>query len=311
MDAGRVPVIVGPTAIGKTAVALSLAQHWPLEIVSADSRQIYRGLDVGTAKPSRKQLAAVPHHLIDVVRPGERYSAGRFARDATKVVADIRQRGKLPVIVGGTGLYVRALAEGLFREPPLDHARRRSLDAWLARLEPLELVRWAERFDPGFRGGGRQRASRAVEVAMLSGRPLSWWQREARAAAGIRPWYVVLTAPRPVLHQRIAARAAEMVRRGLIEEVAAAMADAGTGSGPGFDGVGIREAVEALTGLRPRDSVAEAIAFSTRRYAKRQETWFRHQVPEPRLNLDATRPSDALADEIAAAWDREQAKGMA
>lgn len=311
MDAGRVPVIVGPTAIGKTAVALSLAQHWPLEIVSADSRQIYRGLDVGTAKPSRKQLAAVPHHLIDVVRPGERYSAGRFARDATKVVADIRQRGKLPVVVGGTGLYVRALAEGLFREPPLDLARRRSLDAWLARLEPLELVRWAERFDPGFRGGGRQRASRAVEVAMLSGRPLSWWQREARAAAGIRPWYVVLTAPRPVLHQRIAARAAEMVRRGLIEEVAAAMADAGTGSGPGFDGVGIREAVEALTGLRPRDSVAEAIAFSTRRYAKRQETWFRHQVPEPRLNLDATRPSDALADEIAAAWDREQAKGMA
>lgn len=311
MDAGRVPVIVGPTAIGKTAVALSLAQHWPLEIVSADSRQIYRGLDVGTAKPSRKQLAAVPHHLIDVVRPGERYSAGRFARDATKVVADIRQRGKLPVVVGGTGLYVRALAEGLFREPPLDLARRRSLDAWLARLEPLELVRWAERFDPGFRGGGRQRASRAVEVAMLSGRPLSWWQREARAAAGIRPWYVVLTAPRPVLHQRIAARAAEMVRRGLIEEVAAAMADAGTGSGPGFDGVGIREAVEALTGLRPRDSVAEAIAFSTRRYAKRQETWFRHQVPEPRLNLDATRHSDALADEIAAAWDREQAKGMA
>lgn len=142
---------------------------------------------------------------------------------------------------------------------------------------------------------------------MLSGRPLSWWQREARASAGIRPWYVVLSAPRPVLHQRIAARATEMVRRGLLEEVAAAMADAGTGTGPGFDGVGIREAVEALTGVRTRESVAEAIAFSTRRYAKRQETWFRHQVPEPRLNLDATRPSDALADDIAAAWSRDQA----
>lgn len=307
MDAGRVPVIVGPTAIGKTAVALALARHWSLEVISADSRQVYRGLDVGTAKPSRKQQAAVPHHLLDVVRPGERYSAGRFARDAAKLVADIRRRGKLPVVVGGTGLYVRALAEGLFKEPPLDPARRRSLDAWLARLEPLELVRWAERFDPGFRGGGRQRASRAVEVAMLSGRPLSWWQREARASAGIRPWYVVLSAPRPVLHQRIAARATEMVRRGLLEEVAAAMADAGTGTGPGFDGVGIREAVEALTGVRTRESVAEAIAFSTRRYAKRQETWFRHQVPEPRLNLDATRPSDALADDIAAAWSRDQA----
>jgi tRNA dimethylallyltransferase len=309
LDAGKVPVIVGPTAIGKTAVALSLSRHWPLEIISSDSRQIYRGLDVGTAKPSRRQQAAVSHHLIDVVRPGERYSAGRFARDAARVAGEIRQRGNLPVVVGGTGLYVRALAEGLFREPPLDSARRRSLDAWLARLESLELVRWAERFDPGFRGGGRQRASRAVEVAMLSGRPLSWWQREARASAGIRPWYVVLSAPRPVLHQRIAVRAAEMVRRGLLEEVAAAMAEAGTSSGPGFDGVGIREAVEALTGVRPRESVADAIAFSTRRYAKRQETWFRHQVPEPRLNLDATRPPEALAEDIAAAWDREQARG--
>lgn len=309
MDAGRVPVIVGPTGIGKTAVALALARHWPLEIISADSRQIYRGLDVGTAKPTSRQRAEVPHHLLDVVRPGERYSAGRFARDATGVVTDVRQRGRMPVVVGGTGLYVRALAEGLFREPPLDSARRRSLDAWLARLESLELVRWAARFDPGFQGGGRQRATRAVEVALLSGRPLSWWQREARASGGVRPWYVVLSAPRPVLHSRIAARAAEMVRQGLLEEVAAAMAEAGTGSGPGFDGVGIREAVEALTGVRPRESVADAIAFSTRRYAKRQETWFRHQVPEPRLNLDATRPVDALANDIAAAWGRDQDRG--
>ncbi len=309
MDAGRVPVIVGPTGIGKTAVALALARHWPLEIISADSRQIYRGLDVGTAKPTSRQRAEVLHHLLDVVRPGERYSAGRFARDATGVVTDVRQRGRMPVVVGGTGLYVRALAEGLFREPPLDSARRRSLDAWLARLESLELVRWAARFDPGFQGGGRQRATRAVEVALLSGRPLSWWQREARASGGVRPWYVVLSAPRPVLHSRIAARAAEMVRQGLLEEVAAAMAEAGTGSGPGFDGVGIREAVEALTGVRPRESVADAIAFSTRRYAKRQETWFRHQVPEPRLNLDATRPVDALANDIAAAWGRDQDRG--
>lgn len=307
MAGDRVPVIVGPTAIGKTAVALALSRHWPLEIISADSRQVYRGLDIGTAKPSRRQRSAVPHHLIDMVRPGERYSAGRFARDATGVVATVRERGNLPVVVGGTGLYVRALAEGLFREPPLDAARRRSLDAWLARLESLDLVRWAARLDPGFSGGGRQRASRAVEVAMLSGRPLSWWQQEARTSAGIRPWYVVLSAPRPLIHQRIAVRAAEMVRQGLLEEVAAAMADAGTGTGPGLDGVGIREAVEALTGMRPRDSVAEAIAFSTRRYAKRQETWFRHQVPGPRLNLDATRPVEALADDIAAAWDRDQA----
>jgi tRNA dimethylallyltransferase len=169
-----VPVVVGPTAVGKTAVGLALAAHWPLEIVSADSRQIYRRLDVGTAKPTRKERARVPHHGLDLIEPGARYSAGHFARDAEGWIADIRARGRLPVVVGGTGLYVRALAEGLFREPALDPARRRALDAWTARLEPLELLRWAGRLDPGFRGGGRQRAARAIEIALLSGHPLSY-----------------------------------------------------------------------------------------------------------------------------------------
>ena len=132
MAAAEVPVLVGPTAVGKTAVALALAAHWPIEIVSEDSRQIYRRLDVGTAKPTRKERARVPHHGVDVVDPGARYSAGHFARDAAGWIAAVRNRGKLPVVVGGTGLYVRALAEGLFREPPLDPARRRSLDAFTA-----------------------------------------------------------------------------------------------------------------------------------------------------------------------------------
>jgi tRNA dimethylallyltransferase len=304
LAAGRVPVVVGPTAVGKTAFALALAAVWPLEVISADSRQVYRRLDIGTAKPSRKERARVPHHGVDVVDPGSRYSAGHFARDAEGWLGDIRARGRLPVVVGGTGLYVRAFAEGLFHEPALDPARRRSLDAFTARLEPLELLRWAGRLDPGFRGGGRQRAARAIEVALLSGWPLSHWQLEARARGAIQPWYVVLTVPRPVLQQRIARRAEEMVRRGLIEEVASVLAEGHEPGAPGLDGIGIREAVEYLHGGRPRASVADAIAVSTRQYAKRQQTWFRHQLDGVVLTLDATRPPERVAGEIAEAWER-------
>jgi tRNA dimethylallyltransferase len=237
-----------------------------------------------------------------VVEPGTRYSAGRFARDAVSWIEETRNRSKLPVVVGGTGLYVRALVEGLFREPELEPARRRSLDAFAARLEPLELLRWAGRLDPGFTGGGRQRAARAIEVAMLTGYPLTHWQEAARLGGAVRPWYVVLTVPRQVLHQRIARRAEEMVRRGLIEEVAAVLAEGHPASAPGLDGIGIREAVEYLHGRRTRESVADAIATGTRQYAKRQETWFRHQLAGDVVTLDATRPPEKLAEEIARLW---------
>jgi tRNA dimethylallyltransferase len=297
-----VPVLVGPTAVGKTVVAVALAEHWPLEIISADSRQVYRRLDIGTAKPTRKERVRVPHHGLDLVEPGTRYSAGHFARDGVRWLNEIRGRDKLPVLVGGTGLYVRALAEGLFAEPPLDAAKRRSLDAWTARLEPIELIRWAARLDPGFRGGGRQRAARAIEVALLSGRPLSYWQQAARAQGSLDPWYIVLTVPRPVLHQRIMRRAEEMVRRGVIEEVAAVLAEGHGPQTPGLDGIGVREAVEYLHGLRARASVAEAIAVGTRQYAKRQQTWFRHQLAGNVVTVDATRPPEKLAAEIAALW---------
>jgi tRNA dimethylallyltransferase len=301
----RVPVLVGPTAVGKTAVALALAARLPVEVISADSRQIYRRLDIGTAKPTRKERARLPHHGIDVVEPGQRYSAGHFARDAAGWLGEIGNRGRLPLVVGGTGLYVRALAEGLFHEPPLDMARRRALDAFTARLEPLELLRWAGRLDPGFAGGGRQRAARAIEIALLTGRPLSHWQAAARARATIDPWYVVLTVPRPVLHQRIARRAEEMVRRGLIEEVAAVLAEGHPADAPGLDGIGIREAVEYLHGRRARETVAEAIAAATRQYAKRQQTWFRHQLANDRVvTLDASRAPEKLAEEIAGLWQR-------
>lgn len=308
LAAVRIPVVVGPTAVGKTAVALALADRIPLEVISADSRQIYRRLDIGTAKPSPRELKRVPHWGIDIVSPGERYGAGRFARDAMVWIRAVERAGNTPVVVGGTGLYIRALAEGLFLEPPLDPTRRRSVQAFVDRMGSTSLVRWASRLDRRFAGGGRQRAMRAIEVALLSGRPLSYWQDHAKTAGVIDPWYVVLTAPRPVLHRRIAVRAADMVRRGVIEETAAVLAEGVPATAPGLDGVGIREAVEYLQGARTRESVVEAIAVSTRQYAKRQETWFRHQLRGAVLTLDASGSPEAVADVIAEAWKLERTR---
>jgi tRNA dimethylallyltransferase len=306
LDDNSVPVIVGPTAIGKTAVALALAAHLPIEVISADSRQVYRRLDIGTAKPSRRERQRVVHHGIDVIDPGTRYSAGRFGREAGQWIDAVRARGNLPVVVGGTGLYLRALAHGLFVEPPLDPGRRRALEHWVGGLGSEELVRWAGRLDPGFEGGGRQRASRAIEIALLTGTPLSGWHRRARGEGKIRAWYVRLTAPRAILAQRIRVRAEEMLRRGLVEEVAAVLSEGHPPDAPGLNSVGIREAVEYLHGRRPRESLADAIAVSTRQFAKRQETWFRHQLTGDLLPLDATRPVEELAGLIAAAWQHKE-----
>lgn len=309
MAGAETPVILGPTGIGKTAVAIALAAHWPLEVVSADSRQVYRGLDIGTAKPPRRWLGRVPHHGLDLVAPGERYSAGRFAQDAPRWVSGILSRGHLPVVVGGTGLYVKALVDGLFLEPPLDPVRRKALERWVAEFSPIDLVRWAGRLDPGFKGGGRQRASRALEVALLTGQPLSYWQAQAKVHGVLTPWYVLLTVPRAILHQRLRVRAEEMVRQGMIEEVAAVLAEGGRPGTPGLDAIGPREAVEYLQGLRPRESVPEAVAVASRQYAKRQETWFRHQLEGPVVTIDATRPPEEVAREIAHRWETTRRPG--
>jgi tRNA dimethylallyltransferase len=305
LGGARTPILVGPTGIGKTAVALALAALLPIEVVSADSRQIYRGLDVATAKPTPRERQRVAHHLIDAIRLGERYSAGRFATDAAAIISGIRERGNLPVVVGGTGLYIKALAHGLFTEPPIDRPRRDQMTAVTDGMDHPTLVRWASRLDPGFDGGGgRHRAARAIEVAMLTGRPLSWWQQRAAVQGSVAPWFVRLAVPRPVLHQRIQSRAADMVQRGLVEEVALALAEGASADSPGMDGVGVREAVAVLHGTLAREALVDAIARSTRQYAKRQETWFRHQLGEDVLTLDATRPPDQTAAAMAAAWER-------
>ena len=296
-----VPVIVGPTGVGKTAVAVSLSRMWSITVISADARQVYRSLNIGTAKPSAEDLRLVPHAGIDLVEPGERYSAGQFARDAVSWLARIED-GRRPVVVGGTGFYVRALAEGLFQEPEMDVGRRDRLRSWTAELDGVG--RWATRLDAAYGGGGRQRAARTIEVSLLTGRPLSWWQRQARAEGVMRPWYILLTLPRPVLHRRINERAARMVESGLVEEVRGLLERGIPPAAPGLDAVGYRETVAHLRGEIPAADLAEAIAASTRRYAKRQDTWFRHQLRgAPVVTLDADDPPDALARRIADLWE--------
>jgi len=300
-DVGKrvIPILVGPTAVGKTAVAAALADRWPLVVISADSRQVYRGLDIGTAKPSSALRARVPHFGLDLVDPGERYSAGRFARDATGWLGALAS-DRQPLVVGGTGFYIRALVDGLFREPPMDAGRRNRLRQFLTAVPTV--AAWAVRLDPAYSGGGRQRAARAVEIALLSGRSLSWWQRHARERGIVTPWIVRLAVPRAVLRQRIAARAEAMLAAGLVGEVESVLARGVAPDAPGLDGVGYREVVQFLRGTLARDAVLAAIVTATARYAKRQETWFRHQLGGDVVVLDATRPADDVAEEIAARW---------
>ncbi len=292
-------MIVGPTAAGKTAVALALARLAPVEIVSADSRQVSRGLDSGTATPTASERSAVPHHGLDLVAPTERYSAGRVARDASRGIAGIRSRDRLPVVVGGTGFYLRALFDGLFEEPGLDPARREEVRASLTGMAPSELARWARRLDPGFRGGGRQRAARAVEVALLTGQPLTRLQR-APSATGprLRPWFARLTMPRSARSARIATRAQAMLATGLVEEVRCLLAAGLPAGAPGLTGVGYSEAIAHLEGRLAAAELPGAIAAATRRYAKRQETWFRHQLNGPVHDFDATQDPAVLAQAI-------------
>jgi tRNA dimethylallyltransferase len=311
-----VPVIVGPTAVGKTAVAAALAVLEPVTVISADARQVYRGLDIGTAKPDRATLARVPHVGIDLIDPAERYSAGRFARDAAAWIEEVRAAGRWPVVVGGTGFYIRALADGLFREPPLDESRRTSLRRWTEGLPPADVARWAARLDRGFAGGGRQRAARGVEVALLTGRPLTWWQRTARETGAMRPWYIHLTLPREALHRRIAERVERMLAAGLVREVRALLTTVAA-TAPGLDGIGYREVVAMLEGRLPEAGLRDAIVIATRRYAKRQETWFRHQLRAPDAGrgapevwtLDAMEEPGAMAAKILDRWRAMTAHG--
>jgi tRNA dimethylallyltransferase len=300
-DAPPVVLLMGPTASGKTELAVELAARLPMDVVSVDSALVYRGMDIGTAKPSPELLARCPHRLIDICDPSESYSAGRFVVDATREIDDIRGDGRTPLLAGGTMLYFRAIQEGLADLPPAEPAVRAAIDAeaasagWPAMHAALRAVdpEAAARIEPN----DAQRIQRALEVYRATGVPLSRLQAETAAR---RPaWRFVKIglwpADRDALRARIARRFEEMMAAGLAEEVAALRARPDLGPDlPSMRAVGYRQLWSWLAGECTREeAVARAIA-ATNQLAKRQLTWMRAEVGLERFEI----PSSGLVDDI-------------
>ena len=287
----KVVAIMGPTASGKTAAALALAQHVPCEIISVDSALIYRQMDIGSAKPSAAELAAVPHHLIDIIDPAEAYSVAQFQAAVIDLVQQIKGRGKLPVLVGGTMMYFNALMHGLGDLPPADLAIRAKLDAEIAangiaslhaRLQQLDPIT-AQRLPPG----DTQRIQRALEVIELTGKPLSTLFAEQTTVKPVLDIHAFSLEPseRSVLHQRIAQRFDTMLQQGFLDEVRALRARGDLNlSMPSMRCVGYRQAWEYLDGEYDAAEMRERGIIATRQLAKRQLTWLR-SMPD-RVVLD-------------------------
>ncbi|NLY57369.1 MAG: tRNA (adenosine(37)-N6)-dimethylallyltransferase MiaA [Gammaproteobacteria bacterium] len=304
---------MGPTAAGKTDLALHLADHLPCELISVDSALVYRGMDIGTAKPDAETLARYPHHLVDILDPAEAYSAARFRSDAGQLIADIHARGRIPLLVGGTMLYYKALFGGLAQMPAADPQVRQRIEdmaaqqgwegvhAELARVDPVA----AQRIHPN----DPQRIQRAYEVFLLSGVTLTEWHRrqalenaESSATSGVNMSYTthyVAVAPRErhILHERIALRFSLMIEQGFIAEVEALYARGDLDvSMPSVRAVGYRQAWDYLEGKLSLDQMIERGVIATRQLAKRQFTWLRgwHEDIEWFDSLDPKRAERLL-----------------
>ena len=278
--------ILGPTASGKTALTLALAQQQPIEIISVDSALVYRGMDIGTAKPSRAEQAICPHHLIDIIEPTEAYSAAQFAADAQRLIHEIHARGRLPVLVGGTMLYVKALLEPLTELPESDAQIRAQIDAqaadlgWpamhaqLAQIDPIT----AARIEPN----DAQRINRALEIFRISGKPMTQWLAEDTTTHELS-FKPILTAlipePRAVLHERINQRFVTMLGEGFLDEMRTLRARGDLHLGlPSMRCVGYRQVWEAQDGLIPHHELRERGIYATRQLAKRQLTWMNNTL---------------------------------
>jgi tRNA dimethylallyltransferase len=281
-QAAPIPLIMGPTGAGKTALALRLAERYPIEIISVDSALVYRGMDIGTGKPSREELERFPHHLVDILDPSQPYSAGQFVRDALQAIGDIRQRGKLPVLVGGTMLYFRALRRGLAEMPQADPKVRQEIDAeaarsgWpalhtrLASIDPLT----AQRIQPN----DGQRIQRALEVHRLTGKTLSELHAQTRPADPAMKFAAFAWAPseREQLHQAIERRFEQMMQAGLLEEVRQLQQRGDLHAElPAIRSVGYRQLWEHLCGKESLTASVQRAIFATRQLARRQLIWLR------------------------------------
>jgi len=299
----RLRIICGPTGAGKSAVALDLGETYTAAIVIADSRQIYRGFDVGTAKPTRDERERVTHYGIDVARPGERYSAARWATEADDWIACARKMGKDTVIAGGTGLYIKALVDPLFSAPDVDPVRRSELESELATKSVTELRRWCEKLDPARAHLGRTQLVRAIEMSLLSGSRISVLHAEHKAATTVEPpnetaAYLVVD-PGSVLASRIEARVDRMLEAGWADEVRE-LARTVAPDAPAWKASGYSVMREHVEGRLDLSSARQRIIIETRQYAKRQRTWFRHQLPPAAVTV--VNPEDSQARAVVREW---------
>jgi tRNA dimethylallyltransferase len=274
-------VLVGPTASGKTSLALKLAEEFNGEIVSCDSVAIYREMEIGTAKPTREERALVRHHMIDVAWPDEACTAGDYRREAREALTGITERGHLPIVAGGTGLYLRALIDGLFPAPPQAPGLRERLRQRAATRGPNYTHRLLARLDPAaanaIHSNDVPKVVRAIEVSLAAKQPLTeQWEKGRDALTGYRILRLGLNPPRPRLYERINQRAAAMFDRGLIEETERLVARYGESCRP-LTSLGYAEAVAVLRGEFTRDQAVAQAQQGHRNYAKRQLTWFRRE----------------------------------
>ncbi len=281
----RAPVLVaviGPTATGKSALAMALARAFSGEIVSCDSTAVYRGLDIGTDKPGADARGDVPHHLIDVAAPAETYSAARYAQEAGAAIQAVTRRGRLPVVVGGTGFYYRALVRGLFPGPARDEPLRARLDRIAERRGVESLHRWLARVDPAsalrIQPRDRKRLVRALEVYLLTGRPLTdHFDETVSAIPGYDVQALGVILPRPDLRARVAARVDDQLARGVVQEVERLVTAGVPETAHAFSGLVYRQIMEMRRGIRGLAETRDLIVRENMRYARRQLIWFRRE----------------------------------
>ncbi|MFW7343088.1 tRNA (adenosine(37)-N6)-dimethylallyltransferase MiaA [Pollutimonas sp. H1-120] len=307
-----IPVIclAGPTAAGKSAATLALAERWPVEIIVMDSATIYRGMDIGTAKPSGDEQARVPHHLLDIRDPAQSYSAAEFQRDASVLIADIAARGRLPLLCGGTMMYYKALREGLNELPAADAAVRAAIESEARELGWPELHRQLSRYDPDTAArlapNDSQRLQRAIEIHRISGRTMSDWLKDPPIRHGDTPPFITVSlepSDRLALHTRIAQRYQAMLDMGLVEEVRALYQrpDLHTGL-PSMRCVGYRQIWDYLDGKNGLGQAVDQAVAATRQLAKRQLTWLRSLPARHVVDCLAPDAAERVVDAAAAHW---------
>ncbi len=300
----KVHIIVGPTAVGKTALSLLIAEKRPIEVISADSRQIYRYMDIGTAKVSSEIRRQIPHHFIDICTPDAYYSAGMFGKQARQTVEEIVSRGNIPLVVGGSGLYIRALVDGIFELEARDETVRRQLERRLQNEGLPALYRELHKVDPTYAAkisaNDRQRILRSLEVFYVTGKPFSAWHEQKTEPAPFEAVFWGLTAERAALYRRINDRVLRMLQEGLEEEVRHLLEMGYSPQLNALNTVGYKEVIEYLDGIFSRETMIELIQRNSRRYAKRQLTWFRADKRIAWYEIAEERDLEKLAAKIVA-----------